>query len=179
MRVRTRGPVALFLKMRLVIAKTSVLGIWMIFWLGLPRPASSILFYSTGDPTHNTTAPTGSLTNSGWQYQGTWGPYLGTPVAPKYFITASHVGGAVGDRFQFRGLEYTTTSMFDDPSSDLRLWSICGRLTGATKLKTNKAQQREVRRTARPHRRLRENARMNSEFPRLLPPSLETAVGLI
>jgi len=103
-----------------------VLGVWMILWLGLPRPAWPILFYSTADPTHNTNAPTGSLTNSGWQYQGTWGVYLGTPVAPKYFITAAHVGGAVGDRFRFRGVDYTTTGVFDDPSSDLRLWSVCG-----------------------------------------------------
>src|SRR5882757_11346916 len=54
--------------------------------------AKAILFYQTGDPNYNTTAPGGSLTNSGWQYEGTWGGFLGTPIAPKYFITAAHVG---------------------------------------------------------------------------------------
>src|SRR6266852_1865597 len=71
--------------------------------LAWPRLAVAVLFYSTADPAHNTTAPTGVLTNSGWQYQGLWGAYLGTPIAPKYFITAAHVGGSVGDRFRFRG----------------------------------------------------------------------------
>jgi len=100
--------------------------IWLLFLLGLPHLAGAILFYSTGDPAHNTTAPTGALTNSGWQFQGTWGAYLGTPLASKYFITAAHVGGSVGDQFSFRGVNYTTTAMFDDPNSDLRLWRICG-----------------------------------------------------
>lgn len=94
--------------------------------LAAPRFATAILFYSTGDPAHNTTAPTGALTNSGWQFQGTWGVFLGTPIAPKYFITAGHVGGAAGDRFNFRGVDYTTTTYFDDPDSDLRIWRICG-----------------------------------------------------
>ncbi len=87
---------------------------------------NAVLFYSTGDPNYNTSAPTGSLTNSGWQYQGIWGDFLGTPIAPKYFITAQHVGGVIGQTFNFRGVQYTTTAAYDDPSSDLRIWRICG-----------------------------------------------------
>ncbi|HYT58734.1 MAG TPA: hypothetical protein VEL06_01090, partial [Haliangiales bacterium] len=71
---------------------------------------NAVLFYSTGDPNYNTSAPTGSLTNSGWQYQGIWGDFLGTPIAPKYFITAQHVGGVIGQTFNFRGVQYTTTA---------------------------------------------------------------------
>ena len=56
--------------------------------------AAAVMFESTGDPSYNAAAPTGSLTNSGWQYQGTWLAYLGTPIAPRYFITAKHVGGS-------------------------------------------------------------------------------------
>src|SRR3954447_4709181 len=88
--------------------------------------SSAVILKGTGDPECNTTAPTGALTNSGWQYQGTWGAFLGTPVAPKYFITAAHVGGSIGDQFSFRGVNYATTALFDDPNSDLRLWRICG-----------------------------------------------------
>src|SRR5437763_13867716 len=100
-------------------------GRWLLgltLFLALPRLAVAVLFYATADPAHNTNAPTGALTNSGWQYQGAWGPYLGTPVAARYFVTASHVGGAVGDVFHFRGIDYPTTALFDDPNSDLRLW---------------------------------------------------------
>lgn len=99
---------------------------WLALVLTLPTPGPAVLFYSTADPAHNTNPPTGALTNSGWQYQGAWGSFLGTPIAPKYFLAAAHVGGAVGDSFHFRGVAYTTTAMFDDTNSDLRLWRICG-----------------------------------------------------
>jgi hypothetical protein len=86
----------------------------------------AVIFYSTGDPTRNTTPPTGALTNSGWQYQGQWGAFLGTPISTKHFVAAAHVGGTVGDPFLFRGVTYITTAMVDDPYSDLRIWRICG-----------------------------------------------------
>ncbi len=88
--------------------------------------AQAVIVYSTGDPAHNTSAPTGSLTNGGWQFEGTWGDFLGTPVSPKVFVTARHVGGTVGGVFRFRGRDYVTTGVFDSPDSDLRLWSVCG-----------------------------------------------------
>jgi hypothetical protein len=88
--------------------------------------ARAVIFYSTGDPNYNTNAPGGSLTNSGWQYEGTWGAFLGTPIAPKYFITAEHLGGQIGGVFVFRGIAYPTTAVFDDPDSDLRIWRVCG-----------------------------------------------------
>ena len=99
--------------------------------------ANAVLFYSTGDPNHNRNAPGGSLTNSGWQYEGLWGSYLGTPIAPKYFIAAGHVGGGVGGPFVFRGVTYTTTAVYDDPSSDLRIWRICGTFPDYAQIYTN------------------------------------------
>jgi len=105
-------------------------------WLSATS-ANAILFYSTGDPTYNTTAPGGSLTNSGWQFEGLWGGFLGTPIAPKYFLTASHIGGSVGDPFVFRGVPYTTTAVYDDPSSDLRIWRICGTFPDYAQIYTN------------------------------------------
>ncbi|MEO6435019.1 MAG: hypothetical protein ABIP55_04565, partial [Tepidisphaeraceae bacterium] len=94
-----------------------------------PVAAEAVLFYSTGDPTFNTTAPGGSLTNSGWQYQGNWAGLLGTPVGPNHFLTAAHLGGgSVGSSFTYNGINYSTvafpdTSAFKD-FGDLRLFKV-------------------------------------------------------
>lgn len=87
--------------------------------------ASAVTFVSTGDPTFNTTAPTGEYAGSGWDLQGTWlTDFLGTPIAPQYFITAKHLNGAIGQPFTFQSTTYTTDAFFDDPSSDLRIWHV-------------------------------------------------------
>ncbi len=57
---------------------------------------------------------------------GIWGGYEGTPIGLHHFITARHVGGAVGDTFIFNGTSYTTTAIFDDPSTDLRICEVAG-----------------------------------------------------
>ena len=85
-------------------------------------PASAVLLYST--PQRNTWAPSGSLYNSGWQLEGRWGAFLGTPISPRHFITAGHVGGSVGQTFSYRGKTYTTRAMYDDPNTDLRIWQV-------------------------------------------------------
>lgn len=95
-----------------------------LWFLSLVSPARAIIFFSTADPAHNTTEPSGALAGSGWQWEGTWGGFTGTPVAEHYFLSAQHIGGAVGDAFVFRGKTYVTTACFDDPQSDLRLWRI-------------------------------------------------------
>jgi hypothetical protein len=88
--------------------------------------AHGVIFYSTGDPSYNTNAPGGALTNSGWQYQGTWSTFSGTIISSNAFITAKHVGGTVGDLFTFQGAQYTTTASFESPDSDLRIWRVAG-----------------------------------------------------
>jgi len=100
-----------------------------LFWCSvlLVMPARAVLFYSTGDPGYNTNAPTKTLTNSGWQYQGTWIGFCGTVISSNCFITAKHIGGAVGDSFVFRGLEYPAIAYYDDPDGDLRIWRVSGR----------------------------------------------------
>ena len=70
----------------------------------------------------NKSAPSGSLAGSGWQWTGDWGAFTGIPIARNYFITASHVGGSVGQSLTLNGHSYRTTAMFDDPNSDLRIW---------------------------------------------------------
>ena len=88
--------------------------------------ALAVILDSTGDPSVNTTAPGGALAGSGWQFEGLWGNFLGTPIAPQYFITAKHVGGSVGDVFTYAGAQYTTVALFDSPQSDLRIWEVSG-----------------------------------------------------
>jgi len=85
-------------------------------------PTEAVILFRTGDPGANTTEPGGDLAGSGWQYQGTFGNFLGTPIAPNFFITAQHIGGA--PKFFFRGANYTPIRSFDVPSSDLRIWEV-------------------------------------------------------
>lgn len=103
----------------------------------LLEPATAVLFFSTGDPAYHTNAPTGMLTDSGWQFQGFWGVYLGTPIAPHYFITARHVGGRPGDRFWFQNNGYTAQAYYDNPASDLRIWRVCETFPSYAPLYTN------------------------------------------
>lgn len=102
-----------------------------------PIRSDAIIFESTADAGYNTNAPTGDLADSGWQFQGRWGNYLGTPIAPNLFITAKHVGGGAGQLFDFRGRTYVTINSFVDPASDLRIWEVCGIFTEFAKLVAN------------------------------------------
>lgn len=83
-----------------------------------------VIFYSTGDPEHNTTAPGGAFSNSGWNLVGTWTGFQAVPIGPNHFIAARHIGGAIGEIFTLNGANYTTTAFFDDASSDLRIWQV-------------------------------------------------------
>jgi hypothetical protein len=85
--------------------------------------ADGIILFRTGDPTANTTEPTGALAGSGWQYEGTFGAFLGTAIAPHYFITAQHLG-IVSDKFFYHGANYTVTRWFEDSASDLRIFEV-------------------------------------------------------
>lgn len=88
------------------------------------RPADAVMFASTADPTLNTTAPTGQYANSGWEHQGKWLNFLGTAIAPQFFITAEHVGGGIGQAFLYQGQNYITDAFYDDPETDLRIWHV-------------------------------------------------------
>lgn len=109
-----------------ILARNVAVAVIPLLLLGASPPAAGMIFLSTADPNHNTAAPVGDLANSGWDLQGRWNGFLGTPVAPNLFLTAKHVGGSVGDVFQFQGVNYTTVQSYGDPESDLRLWRICG-----------------------------------------------------
>ena len=83
------------------------------------EPAHAVILYAKR--LRNTTAPNGPLASSGWQWEGNWGAFLGTPISKNYFITAEHIGGTVGDAFVFNGRRYYTTATYDDPQSDLQI----------------------------------------------------------
>src|SRR5689334_10365182 len=83
---------------------------------------SAVIFYSTADPHYNTTPPAGELAGSGWDLQGD--TFSGIPIAPHHFITATHVGGSVGDTFSFRGVGYPMIVAFVHPEADLTIWQV-------------------------------------------------------
>jgi hypothetical protein len=96
------------------------------------------MFHETADAEHNVTEPTGDLAGSGWSTQGRWGAFLGTPVAPGWFLTAKHVGGVRGQGFILNGVTYATFTFRDHVDSDLRLVRICGVFPEYAPLYTNR-----------------------------------------
>ena len=89
----------------------------------------------------NKSAPTGVDANSGWQWQGNWASgFTGTPIAPQYFISASHVGGGVGQNIWFDGKNHLATAVFDDPSTDLVIYKIADKFTSWAPLYTGSSE---------------------------------------
>ena len=82
----------------------------------------AVTHLDTGDPSAYTSTPGD---NSGWQYEGLFGGFLGTPIAPLYFITAKHIGRA-GDVFVFHGETFKVLggNGYSDPSTDLQIWKV-------------------------------------------------------
>ncbi len=96
-------------------------------------PATAVVTFGSGDPAHNTTAPTGLLAGSGWQYLGNWNGFVGTQISANQFITAAHVGGSVGGSFiGSDGIAYTTTAVAT--RNDLAVWTVSGQLPTAAPL---------------------------------------------
>jgi hypothetical protein len=92
--------------------------------MGAARNAQAVLFYASATASKNTTAPSGVLADSGWQWQGSWGGFTGTPVGPHHFLTAKHAGGALGGTFTFGGNSYTTVARVNHPQADLAIWQV-------------------------------------------------------
>ncbi|MEY2489313.1 MAG: hypothetical protein QOC70_1255 [Verrucomicrobiota bacterium] len=99
--------------------------VWLIALalLSISAVANGVILFRTGDPTANTTEPTGALAGSGWQYEGTFGAYLGTAIAPHYFVTAKHLGNGP-TQFFYQGANYTIVRSFADPDADLRIFEV-------------------------------------------------------
>src|SRR3954462_3709547 len=70
----------------------------------------AVILYAT--PDRNGTPAPGSIAEVPWSLQGQWGGVLGTPIAPNYFIAATHVGGNSVSPFIFRGGTYTIDASY-------------------------------------------------------------------
>jgi hypothetical protein len=89
---------------------------------------NGVILLRTGDPAANTSEPTGQLAGSGWQYEGDFGAFLGTAIAPHYFVTAKHLG-QVSNNFVYHGVNYPIVHGFADPGSDLQIFEVTGTLS--------------------------------------------------
>lgn len=106
-----------------------VLGIFaVIYWFGILVPrVNAVAFYDdydySADP--NASAPTGAYANSGWQYEGQWGGFLGTVISQNAFVTANHIeGDKVGDKFTYKGQKYITVEAY--VQNDLIIYKVDG-----------------------------------------------------
>ena len=128
----------------------------------LSVPAHAILFVDSDDPSHNTGAPTGAFEDGGWQYLGTFGAFLGTAIAPQYFITSQHIGvqgstftqGGVftGGATVDYGIDATVNAgigYWDIAGSDLRIYKITGTFAEYAPLHTGSALGEEALLTGR------------------------------
>lgn len=98
-------------------------GLCLGLWLHATS-LSAVIFIHTGDPGHNTIPPSDTEEAKAWHLQGNWKTCQGTPIAPKWFLTAKHIGGFVGETFTFQGKSYTAVARVLDPESDLALWGV-------------------------------------------------------
>lgn len=118
--------------LRLSVFRRLVMAAWVVWG---PITAHGVLFYDTSDAGHNTTAPSGTYADSGWQYLGAFGSFVGTAIGPNHFITAAHIGVQSSSFVQtstFTGqldVSYTIdttafggTGYYDVPGTDLRLY---------------------------------------------------------
>jgi hypothetical protein len=89
-------------------------------------PGRGVIVFGTDDPTHNTTAPTGVLAGSGWQWVGQFASAQATVIGPRHIVTAKHlaIGGA---QFVFRGVTYRVTSSTNLSGTDLDVFTVAGR----------------------------------------------------
>lgn len=91
--------------------------------VALPARAVIIIGSSAG----NTSAPTDAGLAERWDQVGNFNSFLGTPIAPQFFVTAKHIGNFTGQAITFPdSTSYTTTARFLDPASDLAIYQISG-----------------------------------------------------
>lgn len=109
-------------------------------WLAafLCFPAHAIILFGTDDPVRNTTAPTGSQTNSGWQWVGQVGSALGTVIGPRHFISAAHLQLGGGSAIVLRGVRYVSVAKTNLAGTDLDVFTIQGRFPDYAPLCTSR-----------------------------------------
>jgi hypothetical protein len=108
-------------------ARAAKVSLVVIAMLILAAAADAVILFRTDDPTANTTEPTGKLAGSGWQFEGNFGDFLGTAIAPHHFVTAKHLGAGPTE-FIYRGVNYPIVHRFADSGSDLQIFEVTGTL---------------------------------------------------
>lgn len=103
-----------------------------LLWTVFHGQLGAVVVFGPGGADRNASAPTGSLVNSGWQWTGQFNAFCGVPVGRSSFLTAAHIGGQVGDRFEWNGRSYRTVGFETDAASDLRLWHVSGEFPGTS-----------------------------------------------
>lgn len=93
----------------------------LLFLLPL-SPAHAII--TLGDEGRMLAPPSGAYQNSGFQFTGKWGSFVGTAIGPHHFITAGHVGGGVGDTFTLQDKQYTAEGLTFVKGTDLAVWRV-------------------------------------------------------
>ena len=98
----------------------------LVILLGLfafsPVASHGVILFRTADVTANTTVPTNDPAGSGWNYEGQFGGFLATAIAPHFIITAKHIG--IAPLFTYAGIHYHVVGYFPDPASDLAIFQI-------------------------------------------------------
>ncbi len=69
----------------------TVVAAWVTVSALATTPARAIIVLGGDSTGRNVSAPTGSLANMGWQYEGRLGNFVGTPISSRYLVTARHV----------------------------------------------------------------------------------------
>ncbi|MBC8136484.1 MAG: hypothetical protein H8F28_11405 [Fibrella sp.] len=96
----------------------------IIFLLSLLFASPGNAIITVGGDGRLLTPPTGSYRDSGVQFTGNWGSFVGTAVGPHHFITAGHVGGGIGDVFTLNDKEYTAEGLTAVEGTDLAIWRV-------------------------------------------------------
>jgi hypothetical protein len=106
-----------------------VVALWLIAGM-LTSPAGAVIVLGGRDATgsldgtgRNLNAAPSSLSS----YVGIWGAYLGTPIGPRYFITANHIGNAGNGSFVYPNgtpIPTTYTATLAGVQNDLAIWKI-------------------------------------------------------
>ncbi len=96
--------------------------------LGSLARSQAIVLLGTGDPEAQTTAPTGDLAGSGWEFQID-AKAGGTVIGPSHILTAAHLGFVSNSVVAFEGLNYRVIGHTNAPNTDLRLLRVSGRFS--------------------------------------------------
>lgn len=97
----------------------------------VPAPNARAVVLSSEGAGRNITPPSSNEGLAGWNLQGSMGGFLGTPIAPQYFIAAQHVDPTMsitsitlGSQTYHVDKTFRGTGCVDDAGSDLRIYRI-------------------------------------------------------